>query len=341
MSQTDLERYTEACNYPGQLNESAVERHLREYLLALGVDRTIVRLRQNWTLDEHPSLARSIDGIIKNFSNRLTPPHATRDARVARVARIARDARDARDAVDARDALTTSLTNLHRFASWCIQSGGWFYYSWELSWISTTYFGAKQLKKASVERWSKPLLEAFIAGAWFLYWTDDTLYWVTKPIVHLDQTSNIRRLHNDNYASVESDVENIYFWHGVMVPAFVVVRPDWITLKHIDGETNSEVRRVMIDRYKNGQEINGAAAYIRDVGGKRLDHDERFGTLWRQEVSNDEPIVMLEVVNSTREKNGSFKKYWLRVPPTMTKAHEAVAWTFDKSAKDYAPQIET
>ena len=185
------------------------------------------------------------------------------------------------------------------------------------------------------------MLEAFIAGAWFLYWTDDTLYWVTKPIVHLDQTSNIRRLHNDNYASVESDVENIYFWHGVMVPAFVVVRPDWITLKHIDGETNSEVRRVMIDRYKNGQEINGAAAYIRDVGGKRLDHDERFGTLWRQEVSNDEPIVMLEVVNSTREKNGSFKKYWLRVPPTMTKAHEAVAWTFDKSAKDYAPQIET
>jgi hypothetical protein len=32
---------------------------------------------------------------------------------------------------------------------------------------------------------------------------------------------------------------------------------------------------------------------------------------------------------------------WLRVPPNMTTAHEAVAWSFNVPAKDYAPKVET
>jgi hypothetical protein len=126
-----------------------------------------------------------------------------------------------------------------------------------------------------------------------------------------------------------------------MVPAFVVVRPDWITVKHIDEETNAEVRRVMIERYRHGEETSGGAAYIRDAGGERLDHDERFGTLWKRNVPDDEPIVMIEVVNSTREPDGRFKRYWLRVPPKVTTARDAVAWTFDVPAAEYAPSVET
>ena len=196
-------------------------------------------------------------------------------------------------------------------------------------------------RQKDVEAWSKPLMEAFIAGCWLLYWTDDTLYWIAKPTVHRDQSSEVRRLHNDKYAAVESDIVNLYFWHGVLVPAFVVVRPDWITLKHIDAEENAEVRRVMIERYKDGSEIHGSAAYILDAGGKKLDHDERFGTLWHRDVKDDEPIRMIEVINSTREPDRSFRRYWLRVPPTVQSAHEAVAWSFGKTTKEYMPQIET
>jgi hypothetical protein len=75
--------------------------------------------------------------------------------------------------------------------------------------------------------------------------------------------------------------------------------------------------------------------------GERLDLDERYGTLWRRNVSGDEPIVMVEVVNSTREPDGSFKRYWLRVPPDMKTAREAVAWTFNVPAERYAPVKET
>jgi hypothetical protein len=133
----------------------------------------------------------------------------------------------------------------------------------------------------------------------------------------------------------------IYAVHGVRVPRYVIEEPREIDIGCIDVETNAEVRRVMIERYRHGEDVSGAAAYVRDSGAERLDHDERFGTLWRRNVPDDEPIVMIEVVNSTRESHGSFKRFWLRVPPNMTTAHEAVAWTFNLPAKDYAPKVET
>jgi hypothetical protein len=133
----------------------------------------------------------------------------------------------------------------------------------------------------------------------------------------------------------------IYAVHGVRVPQFVIEDPRLITLNNIDAENNAEIRRVMIERYRFKEEIEGAAAYLRDAGAKRLDHNESFGTLWRREVPNDEPIVMAEVVNRSPESDGRFRRYFLRVPPTMTSVHDAVAWTFGKTAKEYNPVAET
>jgi hypothetical protein len=127
----------------------------------------------------------------------------------------------------------------------------------------------------------------------------------------------------------------------VRVPAYVIDRPQEISIQRIDGEPNAEVRRVMIERYRHWEEIRGAAAFVRDAGGTRLDHDDRWGTLWRRNVPGDEPIVIVEVVNRTPERDGSFKRYWLRVPQTMTTAREAVAWTFDLPADKYRPLVET
>ena len=50
---------------------------------------------------------------------------------------------------------------------------------------------------------------------------------------------------------------------------------------------------------------------------------------------------MIEVVNRTPERDGRFKRYWLRVPPTMRTAREAVSWTFNMPAELYGPEIET
>jgi hypothetical protein len=94
----------------------------------------------------------------------------------------------------------------------------------------------------------------------------------------------------------------------------------------------------MAYRRRVGQSTGGRGV---QSGAKRLDHDERYGTLWRRDIADDEPIVMIGVVNSTPEPDGRFKRYWLRMPPDMTMAREAVAWTFDMPAEAYAPAKET
>jgi hypothetical protein len=165
--------------------------------------------------------------------------------------------------------------------------------------------------------------------------------WVSERH-HILSRDDRGRLHcNTGPACAYPDGWAIYAVHGVRVPRYVIEEPARIDVARIGAETNAEVRRVMIERYRHGENVSGSAAYVRDSGAKRLDHDERFGTLWRRDLPNDEPIVMIEVINSTPEPDGRFKRYWLRVPPDTKTAHEAVAWTFGVPAKDYAPAVET
>jgi hypothetical protein len=89
----------------------------------------------------------------------------------------------------------------------------------------------------------------------------------------------------------------------------------------------------MIEKY-------GQARYLTDSGAVEISRDD-FGVLYRRELADDEALVMVKVVNSTPEPDGSFKDYFLRVPPTMTTAKEAVAWTFGMKADAYAPLAQT
>ena len=165
--------------------------------------------------------------------------------------------------------------------------------------------------------------------------------WVSERH-HILSRDDRGRLHCDTGpACAYPDGWAIYAVHGVRVPRYVIEELAQIDVVRIGAETNAEVRRVMIERYRYGEDVSGSAAYVRDSGAKRLDHDERFGTLWRRDLPNDEPIVMIEVINSTPEPDGRFKRYWLRVPPDTKTAHEAVAWTFGVPAKDYSPTVET
>lgn len=233
-------------------------------------------------------------------------------------------------------AATTQASQLRRLACWLIQSRAYWYWDWDLSWIVTTAFGARQLKNEQVLQWSVPLYRAFVSGTWFLFWTKKTLFWVAKPTLHFEPFQGAfqnRRLHNPEYAAIESDIENLYYWHGVNVPAFVVTKPEWITVEHIEKEENAEVRRIMIERF--GQE-----KYLLTSNAKEIHRDD-YGTLYRKELPNDEPIVMVKVINSTPEPDGSFKDYFLRVPPQFTRARDAVAWTFDLPSDEYQLAAQT
>ena len=80
--------------------------------------------------------------------------------------------------------------------------------------------------------------------------------------------------------------------------------------------------------------------YLLDSGAE-IRHYDQYGTLYVTEQSNDEQIVMVRVTNSTPEQNGEHRTYFLRVPPNMMTAREAVAWTFGLTTDEYFPQVES
>jgi len=129
------------------------------------------------------------------------------------------------------------------------------------------------------------------------------------------------------------DGSALYAVHGVRVPWTVVEHRDSLTVEQIDKEQNAEIRRVMLELY-------GEARYLHDSGALPI-HSDKFGVLFRKEIPGDEPLVMVRVVDSTPEATGEPKVYYLRVPPTIETAHEAVAWTFNVKAKNYKPTMES
>ncbi len=137
------------------------------------------------------------------------------------------------------------------------------------------------------------------------------------------------------------DGSGVWAINGVFLPRYIVEEPETITVKQIQKEENAEVRRVMLERF-------GPDRYIQEAGAQEIGRDD-FGILYRIEIPDDEPLVMVKVINSTAEprpdKDGNmvFKDYWLRVPDTFTVPQEAIAWTFEKenTPEGYNPVLET
>jgi len=101
-----------------------------------------------------------------------------------------------------------------------------------------------------------------------------------------------------------------------------------ITSADIDAETNVETRAIML-------EIFGAERYIREIGATEIDHSD-LGTLF-----DAKGLKILKVVNATAEPDGTYKDYYLRVPPHTETARAAVAWTFGLKEEEYAPSAQS
>lgn len=137
-----------------------------------------------------------------------------------------------------------------------------------------------------------------------------------------------------NLSSIPPSLEDVDIrWQGVRIPRRVWLEPGSITLSEIATEKNTEMRRVLIERY-------GTARYVQDVQAEVLDEDRDPGgarRLLRIEVKDDEPLVTLAC-----KCPSTGRQYFLRVPPDMRTCHQAAAWMagFD-NPDDYKPLIET
>ena len=204
----------------------------------------------------------------------------------------------------------------------------------EATWIAFYMFARDELGCTYDDRSSWRLdLWAKLARTCGWWWPFEQLVIVSDRPSYTSFDDRLR-LHNDRGAAVLfRDGYGLWAVHGVRVPREVIESPETLNAEAIAGERNAEVRRVMIERF-------GLDRYIRDSGATQIEKDD-WGTLWRAALPDDEPLVMVEVVNSTPEADGSFRTYFLRVPPTMKSAHQAVAWTFELPESTYAPEIQT
>jgi hypothetical protein len=126
------------------------------------------------------------------------------------------------------------------------------------------------------------------------------------------------RLHRSGGPAISwPDGWGVYAIHGCRVPSWVVEHPHRVTVQAIERARNAEVRRVMLDLY-------GREPYIKDSGDQVVDevpadHEIlglRGARLLRKALSGEsEPLVYLDMINSTPDPDGTHRHYLERIDP--------------------------
>ena len=158
-------------------------------------------------------------------------------------------------------------------------------------------------------------------------------------VVVIDRPKAIRvdelyRLHCPNGPAVEwRDGNKTFAWRGRVVLEPVITRP--VTVDWIVGETNQEWRGILLGRMGYERFITESQAQL--IG------EDKYGKLWELGIAdiNGSPHRVVEVRNASPEPDGSFRSYFLRVPPTATSPKAAVAWTFQQRTTEYDPKMES
>ena len=152
------------------------------------------------------------------------------------------------------------------------------------------------------------------------------------------------------------DGVELHHIHGIRVTPRITAGE--FGAREVLEQPNAEVRRVMLERYNQGD----AGRWLRDIGAEVLHADvDRFGRqrrLLRAELPGDEPFLGIEVTNSTAEPDGTHKIYTHRCDvelrpveiagfraergrPQELTCQNAIASTYGFYGDEYQPLIET
>ncbi|MEV6770713.1 DUF6745 domain-containing protein [Nocardia sp. NPDC051030] len=142
------------------------------------------------------------------------------------------------------------------------------------------------------------------------------------------------RLHHSDRPAVEfADGTHVFALHGTFVPDWVMTEP---TVERILTERSIEVRRAAIERI-------GWDAYIERAGLTLLslapDPGNPGAELRLYEMPSRHwggPARVLLVVNGSRERDGTRRRYGLNVPATIGDPLAAAGWSYGLTGAQYA-----
>lgn len=122
--------------------------------------------------------------------------------------------------------------------------------------------------------------------------------------------------------------------NGVFVPENVWRRPEQIVPQDLLRESNVEVRRIML-------ETIGLERFTAGAETRTIDHDpaEQLELFDAALVGLEGERMTVRIVKCRCPSTG--QNYLLTVPPSMTRARAAIAWTFGMEEADYRPLAET
>lgn len=120
-----------------------------------------------------------------------------------------------------------------------------------------------------------------------------------------------------------------YFWKGVQINESLWSKSSSLAIHEIMAHPNAEIRRALVEK-------RGWKRLLDETKPRVIHTDpERSMTLYEIAVPDDEPIVVLSVLDGTTLNDGSRKQYFLRVPPSLTDCLTAAAWTFRMTPDEY------
>lgn len=158
---------------------------------------------------------------------------------------------------------------------------------------------------------------------------DDGPAYITPTRITWYRNGRKHGLDADKWGSIS------YYYEGVRIPPHFYTKPESLSITEVLAHTNTEVRYV-------GIKIVGMDRVLESNNTTIIHKDKQKNQiLFQIKGIFEEPVSYVKVVNSTQEPDGTYKDYYLCVPPDMKTCKQAVAWTFRLEEQEYQPGQET
>ena len=184
----------------------------------------------------------------------------------------------------------------------------------EAPWLSFYEYFKNEVGVKNLEQ-IEPIIQVARECGW-VYCAREAAIVMAKPtVIHMDED---RRLHHEHEAAIRyPDGFEVYAWHGVRVPSAWILNRESLTAHEALAVENMEQRRAAC-------EIVGWVRILDQLQGVVVDQDEdpQIGTLVRVQIPDVGEEQFLRVMC------GTGREFALPVPPDVTTALAANAWTF-------------